>query len=270
MTTIWIDFFPLWLLFILTVAMVLLSVEVGRFAALRFRNRSVKPAEGPVGAVIGSTLGLLAFLLAFTFSIAATRFDTRRQELLSEVIAIRTCHLRSGLIPARQKELVRNLLKEYVHHRLELANQPSRLSEQMPGFLKISAELHAKLWKEAEHYAEKDPNSEICTLFVDSINSVINAHTRRLVIARYRIPGSIWIALYVVSIVSMTAVGYHFGLSGYWDLFVNVFLALTYAIVILLIADLDNPSAGYLYVSHQPVFELEQELIKDSLAPGKP
>jgi hypothetical protein len=58
---------PIWALYIVTVAFVLLSVEVGyRVGALR-RHRAASEKDAPIGGLVAATLGLLAFLLAFTF-----------------------------------------------------------------------------------------------------------------------------------------------------------------------------------------------------------
>jgi hypothetical protein len=60
-----IDVLPLWALGIITVAIVLLSVELGWRLGNYNRQRAEKEKEAPIGAVVGAALGLLAFLLAF-------------------------------------------------------------------------------------------------------------------------------------------------------------------------------------------------------------
>lgn len=260
MASAWIDFLPLWLLFLLTAGLVMLSVEAGRCLAIRRFRGAAKPADGPIGAVVGSTLGLLAFLLAFTFGLAAARFDLRRQLLLDEVNSINTCDLRAGLIPEPLRIATRRLLRDYVQTRIELAEDPRRLPQLLPAFLEKSQGQLDTLWQQAEQVAEADRNSEMYALFVTSVHDVIDLHSKRVVVGQYRIPGSIWIALYVVAILSMIAVGYHFGIDGTRDLSVNLLLAFSFSVVIALIADLDNPSAGSLYVSQRPLLDLNQRL----------
>ena len=83
-----IDALPLWAIFPITVALALLSVEFGyRFA--RYRQRmSGEEKEAAVGGMVGATLGLFAFMLAFTFGFASSRYQDRRQIVLSEANAI--------------------------------------------------------------------------------------------------------------------------------------------------------------------------------------
>jgi hypothetical protein len=260
MTKVWVDLIPLWMLFFATVAIVVASVEAGRYLAIRRLKNTEKPADSPVSAVIGSTLGLLAFLLAFTFGIAAARFDARRELLLEEVNAINTCYLRAGMIPNQQQQAVRALLRDYVHQRAELSRRPDQLPKALAQFVIHANESLDKLWELAEQVAEIDRNSEMYSLFVDSVNTVIDSHATRLTVGLYRIPGSIWLALYAVSILSMFAVGYHFGISGGRDLFINLFLAISFSVVIVLIADLDNGTTGNLSVSQQPMYDLDEKL----------
>jgi multisubunit Na+/H+ antiporter MnhG subunit len=80
-----IDVVPLSLLLIGVFVLVLLSVE-GGYRLGRAARRGDEDSDSPLGEMIGATLGLLAFLLAFTFSLAATRYDTRRQLLLAFIV----------------------------------------------------------------------------------------------------------------------------------------------------------------------------------------
>jgi hypothetical protein len=114
------DALPLWGLFGTTVVIVLLSIEGGYWLGKFSRRRSEEEKEGPVGAIVAATLGLLAFILAFTFSLAASRFDARRQIVVEEANAIGTTYLRAGLLPNGRDVKIRKLLREYVEARLEV------------------------------------------------------------------------------------------------------------------------------------------------------
>ena len=75
----------------------LVQLEVGR----RIRARHLAAGEpGGLGAIEGALFGLLGLLLAFTFSGAAGRFDTRRQQIVEEANAIGTAYLRLDVLPA--------------------------------------------------------------------------------------------------------------------------------------------------------------------------
>ena len=249
------DPFPLWTLFPVTVVVVLLSVEVGYRVGRNRRQRSQEEKEAPVGAMVGATLGLLAFMLAFTFGLAANRFEERRQVVLSEANAIGTTYLRAAMLPEPMRTESRNLLREYVDVRLE-ATQPGKTGQA----ISKSEELHDRLWSQAVAAAEKD-RSPITGLFIQSLNEVIDLHAKRVMAAlRSRVPGAIWIGLYLLAILSMVAMGYHEGVTSNKRSVAVVAVVLAFSAVLFLIADLDRPGKGLLRVSQQTMIDLRNSM----------
>jgi hypothetical protein len=103
---------------------------------------------------------------------------------------------------------------------------------------------------------EQNPGSIVGGIFVQSLNEMIDLHETRVTAGRNRIPDSIWLVLYIVTILTMTAVGYQFGLTGERSWAVTILLVLVFAAVLSLIADLDQPQIGLLRVSQQAVIDL--------------
>jgi hypothetical protein len=249
------DFLPLWSILPLTVALALLSVELGyRLASYRQRH-SKEEKESPVSGMVGSTLGLLAFMLAFTFGLAGSRFEDRRQVLLSEANAIGTTYLRAAMLPEPMRTETQNLLREYVDVRLE-AVQPGKLDQAV----KKSEELHKRLWSQAVAATEKD-RSDITGLFVSSLNEVIDLHAKRVMAGlRSRVPGVIWIVLYVLAILAMVMMGYHSGLAQSRRSIAVIAVVIGFSAVFYLIADLDRPGQGALQVSQQSMIDLRDSM----------
>ncbi|HJS28157.1 MAG TPA: hypothetical protein VJ768_00940 [Anaerolineales bacterium] len=103
---------PLWLIFLATLGIVLLSSELGwRYGD--YRRRKSEDEKAPVGAAVGAILALLGFLLAFTFGMATSRYDSRKQIVVQEANAIGTAYLRSEFLSEEEGEMVRELLREY-------------------------------------------------------------------------------------------------------------------------------------------------------------
>lgn len=251
------DRLPLFAVFILTVAFVLLAIEIGmRLGAIGSRRPAGKGAE-TVGSVVASTLGLLAFILAFTFSMTASRFDARKQLLLDEVNAIGTAYLRAGLLPQPYQTEERRLLREYVDVRASLARAPGTLAEAMAR----SEAIQDLMWSQVEQMTARNLTSVAQGLFIQSLNDVIDLHGKRVIVGlQHRIPGTIWLGLYGVAALAMVVVGYEFGQSRQRQLALSALLALAFSAVILLIADLDRAGAGSVQVSQQPVLDLQQKL----------
>lgn len=251
-----IDYLPLWSILPITIALALLSVEVGyRVAGYRLRHAG-EEKESPLGAMVGATLGLLAFMLAFTFGLAGSRFDDRRQVVLSEANAIGTTYLRAEMLPEPMRMESQDLLREYVDVRLEAVQQPGKLHQAI---LK-SKELHNGLWSQAVAAAEKD-RSDITGLFVQSLNEVIDLHAKRVMVGvRSRVPDVIWVVLCVLAILAMVMLGYHSGLVHSRRSIAVIALVLGFSSVLYLIADLDRPNQGTLEVSQQSMIDLRQSM----------
>lgn len=255
MVTELLDFLPLWAILPLTIALCLFSVEVGYRVARNRLERSQEEKESPVSGMVGATLGLLAFMLAFTFGLAGSRFEDRRQVLLSEANAIGTTYLRTSMLLEPVRTETQNLLREYVDLRLE-AIQPGKLDQA----LSKSEALHNRLWAQAVAATEKD-RSPIAALYVQSLNEVIDLHAERVVAGlRSRVPGVIWIVLYVLAILAMIIMGYHSGLAHSRRSIAVIALVIGFSSVLYLIADLDRPGQGTLRVSQQSMIDLRNSM----------
>lgn len=248
-----INMLPLWLLFAVTLVLTMISIEAGeRLATFSLRNNRQEP-EAPVGSMVGAILGLLAFILAFTFGMTASRFEARKQLVLEEANALGTTYLRAGLIPPVQGQEVRSLLRKYVNIRLKttLENAAESLAQ--------SEELHQHLWSQAESLTKEDMDSELRSLFISSLNEVIDLHTSRKTTALVnRIPGAIWLAVYVLSILSMLAIGYQVGMAGTKRLRGMLLLASAFALVIVMIAAIDRPGAQQFQANQQPLLDVQK------------
>jgi uncharacterized protein YqgC (DUF456 family) len=251
---------PIWAIFIITLLVVLLSIEGGYLCARYKQKRSGHEKEAPVGAMVGATLGFLAFLIAFTFSMAADGFQARRQAVLNEANAIGTTYLRAGLILEPHRAEVRKLLREYVEERLQWAGV------EKAQVVYSAKELQNQLWAQAAAVGEKSSDSAVVALFIDSVNKMIDLRTERVLLReRSRVPGTFWAVLYVVAILGSAAMGYHGGVAGTTRSPVMLVVAIAFSVVIVLIADLDRPGQGLIKVSQQAMIDL-----RDSIARSKP
>jgi len=249
------DPFPLWTILPLTIAVGLAAFEGGYRIAIYRQQLHQEEKESPVGGMVAGTLGLLAFMLAFTFGLAGSRFEERRQVVLSEANAIGTTYLRAAMLPEPMRTEVKNLLREYVDVRLEGVQQGN-----LDQALAKSEELHERLWAQAVAATEKD-RSAISALFVDSLNEMIDLHATRVMAGlRSRVPAVIWIVLYLLAILAMEMIGYHAGLANSRRSIAAIALIIGFSLVLFLIADLDRPGQGMLRVSQQSMLDLRKSM----------
>ncbi|MGH7495868.1 MAG: hypothetical protein ACREOO_26220 [bacterium] len=258
MSITYLDYLPLWALFITTVFLALVCIELG-FRLGKFRlERSGKEQAAPVGAMVGATLGLLAFTLAITFGMAASRFDARKQLVLDEANAVNTAYLRAEMLPQPFRDEIQGMLREYVDVRLDAIAHREKLSAGIAR----SEELQRLLWKQTVAVVEKYPGP-INGLFMTSLNLAVDLHNKRVTAGlRNRIPSTIWFALYLVAFLAMMAIGYHTGLSASQRSLATIFQALAFSTVLILIADLDRPQEGLLEVGQEALADVQATMKK--------
>jgi hypothetical protein len=254
------DYIPLWILLPLAGAFLALAME-GGYRLGRWR-KSTAPDERdvPVGAMVASILGLLALVLGFTFSLAASRFDARRQGVLDEANAIGTTFLRARMLPEPERTETMRLLREYATVRAGAAN-----AEKVGEAIVYSETLHEQLWKEAISAGKKDPGNLTTALFVQSLNEMIDLHATRVLYGlRSRIPLVIWIGLFGLALLGMASVGYQAGISATRRSPAMLALVLAFGAVLYLIADLDRGQEGLLRVSQQALLDVQKSMETES------
>jgi hypothetical protein len=159
------------------------------------------------------------------------------------------------MLPDRRED-IRTLLRDYVDVRLEAVR-----SGHVTEGIRRSEHLQDQLWAQAVAIGENHPTSIVVGLFVQALNEVIDLHAKRVTAGlRNRIPRAIWVALFAVAVLSFAAMGYHAALSRTSRSLAELAVAVTFSVVIWLVADLDRPQEGVLNVSQQALIDLRQSI----------
>ena len=257
-----IDHIPLWAVFLITTLILFTAAEIGFHLGKWRKQRSKDEEKGQTGALMGAALAMLAFLLAFTFGMAGSIHNARKSVLLEEANAIGTAYLRAQILPEPYSSKIKGLLQEYVDVRLKGARSIKFIDEVKQAITR-SEELHNELWALSVSLAKENSGSIFAGLFVDSLNKVIDLHSKRITAGiRNRIPMSIGITLSFVAILTMTLMGYQAGLTGIRTLVARFALILAFASVMLLITELDRPGKTIIKVSQQAMIDLQASMDK--------
>lgn len=244
-------------MFFIPFLIVLIPIIIGQRYGIYRSKKQDELQHTPVGTVVGSAFALLAFMLAFTFQIVTNRYDARKALLLEEVTNIRTTYLRAGLLKEPFRSDAKKLLVEYVDLRVAVAKDTSTLATG----LSRSQGILDMLWEQAEALAEQDRSSEVYALFTASVNDLVNNFNQRITMTfEYRIPPLIMWILSIIAFFSMFSLGYQFGISGRGSLWINLLLAIIFAVVMFLIIALDRPEIGLVRLNQKPVYTLQQQL----------
>jgi len=256
------DSLPIWAFFLGTILIVMASIEVGYHLGT-VAHQSEEEKESPVSGVSGAILALTAFMLAFTFGIVADRYDARKGLVREDANALRTTYLRAAFLPEPDRTETRRLLKQYLDLRLAFAQGNRVDPEQLSATQVQTSRIQGRLWDIAVAHGGRDLNSDVAALYIESLNEVFTIHATRIAVGvQARIPMEIWLVLYGLVILGMMSIGYHTGIAGSKRSNAGFILALSFAMVIVVIASLDRPGA-YVRVSQQPLADLRAFMAAD-------
>jgi CDP-diglyceride synthetase len=254
-----VDEIPLWLLFIGTTLLVVGAIEVGYLLGKTSRRKSTDEKESPVSAIAGTVLALLAFILAFTFGIVSDRYDSRRELVRDQASAIRTAYSRSDMLPEPGRDASKDLYNEYIATLVKtashghLANNAGELSELRT--------IQGQLWDIAVANVRAGDTTDISANYEESLNDMANVLATRIAVSvQSRMPTGLWAVLYVLIVLGMIAVGYQTAIADSRRTWAMVVMALSFSIVISLIAALDDPERGDIPISQRPLTDLQSEM----------
>ena len=252
-----IDKIPVWLFFAGTIIAVMIAIEVGYWLGKVAHRRSTDEKESPVSAITGGILGLSAFMLAFTFGVVWDRHDAKKALVRDDATAIRTAWKRSDFLPETDRAEASALLRRYVDLRVAFATAPKLELGSTKSSLSETQRLQDRLWNMAVANARKDMNSDVAALYIESLNEMSGVHASRVAIGiQARVPGEIWLTLYCITLLGMMGMGYQTAIAESNPSKARSILALSFAVVLALIAALDRPDSGILRVTQQPLIDL--------------
>jgi Protein of unknown function (DUF4239) len=243
------------LLFIFLFVFYAIALEIGFRLASRSREKEDPDLHEQAVGVRDGVIVLLSLLLGFTLALALPRYDLRRQLIVDEANAIGTTDLRAQMLaePARSKTL--DLLRNYVDARVEFS-ETGGVPGASDAATARSHELQAQLWTQAKDAAAASP-TPITSIYVSSLNDTIDLEAKRVAARRARVPISIWIMLFLLSILACLS----FGFSLRRRFLLSMIVApLMISIVMALIADLDTPNRGFIHVDLDSIQRLQSDL----------
>ncbi len=251
------DMFPIWAVYVGTVAVVLVAAEIGFRIGMWLQRRDPDLGKTAMtGAVVGGMLGLMAFLMAFSIGIVINQHNGRKAMVVTEANAVGTAYLRAGFLDEPDRTSTRDLLREYVEVRLAAAADLALFDSARTR----SEEIHGQLWSIVEDNVSQGQESDVMAIFVESINEVIDVHSLRLAAVDLRLPRLLGIVMYAATVLSFLLVGVASSSDGKRDPFAILLFALAFVAVLIIIVDLDRPQQGLLTVSQTALTDLLQQM----------
>jgi hypothetical protein len=248
-----------WIIQVVFLLLIMAGVELGFQLGRKSTSGTSDRVKAQISVVEGSLVGLLGLLLGFTMSMAVSRFEIRKQLVLDEANAIGTSYLRTQLLPAPEGTEIANLLREYVdiHIHAVAATHDLEGLDAVRGRL---LRLQEQFWARAVAYSQKNPSPVTAGLLLQSLNQAIDLGAARWMAFHNHVPEPVIYVNAFVALLTVTLVGYAFGIDGVRHIFSMCLLGLAIAVVLGVIIDLDRPRRGFIQVSQQPMIDLQHQL----------
>jgi hypothetical protein len=250
-----VDSLPVWAIGLVLLAVLILASGIG--VALRVRASNTPNEDG--GYILSAALGLLALLIGFTFSLALSRYETRRDLVLQEANSIGTTYQRAQLAPEPYRSQLQSLVRRYVDVRVSLADA----GEDAAAIARAEAQtgqLQQQMWDTAvAAIPHVDPPVAV-PLLIATVNETSDFAASRKAALADRLPGSVIVALLVYAAISAGILGYvtQGTRRGTQISATLLFILLTLAITLIL--DLDRPRTGSIVVSQGPLLDLQASI----------
>ena len=253
-----IDYVPLWLFFVSSIAIVLGSMDAGHRVGASRRLRSGMERENATAVISAGLVGLNSFFLAFVFGMAADRYEDRQRLVREDAAAIRVAFFRTGLLQEDERTRARALLREYLEERIAaVASRRVDVGYVSKERTRLQ-DIQRQLWTTVEPaHAGRD---RLAGTYLDALDHLIVVDVQCWA-AGYetRLPAGVWLLLGALNMFAMFGMGFLVGNSGSRHSLLTPALALAFAIVLTLIAVLDRPD-GHVAISQQPLLDLRAYL----------
>ncbi len=244
------------LVFVIYFIMLFTAARIGR-AFLRARRDADDDFREHFGLVAASVLALLGLIIGFSFSIAATRYDQRKNYEEEEANAIGTEYARADLLPDADRVKVRSLLRRYLDERI--AFYLTRDEQALRQLDLRTTTLQGKLWAAVVAAATPNP-TPVNALAVAGMNDVLNAQGYTQAAFWNRIPVAGWALMTVIAVGCNLLIGYGDGGAARPGTCLLSVLPLLAAVAFMLIADIDTPRHGIIRVRPQNLISLTESL----------
>ena len=246
-------------------AIIFFLILLFNWFGFKFKKRQLEKypdrVSGNMGSVEGSMLGAMALLLGFTFSIAISKFETRKDVAVEEVNAIGTAILRCDMYPDSVRNPLRADFKEYVETRIAYYTV-GRDEEKIKQQLNKADEISDRIWKRVTLHSQKPSTLAVTAQMIPAVNAMIDIVTTRDADRISMVPRLVLWVLLVLVLISSFVLG-----SDYNGKKRNKILILSYAVAMTitldLIVELDRPRQGLINLNaiEQKMIDL-RELVK--------
>lgn len=240
------------------------ATGLGVFLGHRVRHLS-DSLKDPLAILQGALLGLVGLLLAFGLSLAVSRYEDRRADIVAEANTIGTTYLRAQTLAEPERSRSLDLLRRYTQAAITLSDRIPGSDAERAAEVREQA-LQRRLWALAGTSLARAPRDSAPRLYVETLNEMIDAETVRVAALNNRVPTAVFVLSLLGAALAVGLLGAYLVIAGRGVVAV-VLAALLVAFLLLVTADLDRPTRGMIQV---PDKVLRDQLESMALPPAAP
>ena len=248
--------FDPWLFVLVLAAAMSAAWGIGWWLGARLRARY---GEQKGSKFDDASLAFVGLLLAFTFGMSLAKHDHRRDMVVADSNAIGDSHLQRNAQGAPANEAANRYPRIPRAGRVEIGRSRIDHATVEEALRRSRADASPD-----DRFASAAVNegTPIAVSLTNTLNALTSNHAARLAAAKDRLPASIVLLLFVSAIMLTMLVGREQGLTGR----IEVAGTLTYVLVVTLAVyvtlDLNQPQAGMVTVSQEPLQRLLSSMPK--------
>ena len=250
---------PQWIVGLFLFVCLYAALELGYRIGYSRRELWKDADTGGGRIVLNSTFALLSLMLAFTYGAGLSRFDSSKKALLQEANAIGTVYLRADMIAEPESTELKQALRDYA--RTRLVRKELRSAEQLETMLRETTQAQTRMWNIVATVQEKSQSDSVITSrLIDSVDHLINIHTKRVAAFFDKLPTAVLVMLLFVASASISIAGFNAGISGKmsrWRMTTFIFILMG---VMLIIHDFDQPAGGFIHLNQDVISNVLEEI----------
>lgn len=213
-----------------------------------FRKRDLQDSyRSLVTSISAAMMGLLALLLGFTLSMGVSRWDERRDVIVTESNAIGTLWLRAGLLENPLRDGLRDALHDYTDIRIALGGAGGD-REALRTARRKSESLHTSIWSVVEQARLPSQSNAVLSSLISGANELIDIHELRISSIENYLPAVLFVLLITIASVAIWFFAWSFGASSQGRRTANLMLGILIGAVLLVIMDVNRPQRGRITV----------------------
>lgn len=218
------------------------------------------------GQILGVSLGLMSLLLSFTFSIAISRYDTRRALVLEEANAIGTAYQRADILAEPLRTALIGPLRDYTQVRIAFYEAGADEAKLVDVEHRTNA-LQSQMWATTGQAVRSLPNTDLSASLMDAMNHMFDQAAARKVALAAHIPIAVLIGLTILLLASAVMLGAVLGENSRRHPLLALMLLALLSFTMTLIVDIDRPRRHHVLINQGPLLDLRAALLS---APAEP